>query len=161
MADVLVRDGHVRPVCYRHVDSAIHMPKRACQCPLLHPTPRAITEARFNIHAWHKSQYPCVHDIERELFRALCDKRKQVDLAQRVLAHNEQLERDLQAQKELSLCVVCKDAERDFIFHGCKHLCLCLSCYTTMAAQSRETNTPLVCPLCRSVPSHGISGIYK
>jgi len=155
MADVVLRDGYRRPVCYAPFGN-----QHKCQCKLLHPDAWETNEARFNIAMWHKSRQPSLRDIERDLFRALFEKQQQSELAQRLLTANQNLENEVEMLKELRLCVICKVEERSFMFHGCMHLCLCDTCYVDLSKRAQATNTAILCPLCRGVPSHGVSGVF-
>ncbi|KFM71451.1 Ring finger protein 26, partial [Stegodyphus mimosarum] len=55
----------------------------------------------------------------------------------------EYLKRELSAEKEKHLCVVCHDSEKNVILFPCRHMCMCESC--TLALQSSFQG----CPLCR------------
>ena len=55
------------------------------------------------------------------------------------------LQEALEKEKNMRLCVICKDAEATHIMLPCAHLCTCADCAGRLRA------TRLTCPMCRSV----------
>lgn len=58
--------------------------------------------------------------------------------------NNETLLRELQREREESLCVICHDNKRSIILLPCKHLCLCDLCAHAIL------RTRMICPICRA-----------
>ncbi len=50
---------------------------------------------------------------------------------------------NLGAGPEITLCVVCQDAQRSIVFSPCKHFCVCKSCSDKMKKNASD------CPICR------------
>lgn len=59
-----------------------------------------------------------------------------------------ELEREIETEKEKRKCVVCQDRKKSVLILPCKHLCLCVQC-ADQIARSRMAGRR-VCPLCRT-----------
>lgn len=59
-----------------------------------------------------------------------------------------ELEREIETEKEKRKCVVCQDRKKSVLILPCKHLCLCVQCADHIA-RSRMAGRR-VCPLCRT-----------
>lgn len=62
----------------------------------------------------------------------------------------EQLQKELLAEREKHLCIVCLDRPKNIILYPCRHMCICQECCLTLQSQHHG------CPLCR----HGIYNVY-
>lgn len=60
----------------------------------------------------------------------------------------ENLQKQLQRERDKNLCVVCQDEFKKVLLLPCRHMCICLGCanYITSSFQRNRR----VCPLCRS-----------
>lgn len=59
----------------------------------------------------------------------------------------ENLQKQLQCERDKNLCVVCQDQPKKVLLLPCRHMCICLACanYITSSFQRHRR----VCPLCR------------
>jgi hypothetical protein len=55
-----------------------------------------------------------------------------------------------------SQCVVCMDERKSVLFIPCKHVCVCSVC----AEQLGRFGNPVCCPVCRSVVTDRIAGVF-
>jgi len=156
-ADVLVRDGYKHPVCYKEHDS--HKGLR-CPCSMLHPTMEETIEARTTVAEWYHKNSCGVEHIQGALLRTRLRCHTLSECIERMATDVTAIQAQLESEKDKRLCVICKDAERNFLFYGCNHLCICTNCHETMRANASKRNESVQCPMCRSVPPQGIGGVY-
>lgn len=96
-------------------------------------------------------QLPPMNPITRTLSR--CGLRQRTETPtrsaeQKASMSREDLELEVEREKDKRACVVCQDRQKNVLILPCRHLCLCLQCANQIARAHFIDNR--VCPLCRT-----------
>ncbi|RLN99098.1 hypothetical protein DYB28_006833 [Aphanomyces astaci] len=77
---------------------------------------------------------------QEEALHSLSGLRKRIQ-EQKIVEQRQALDRQVEVQQELKLCVICMSAEKTILCLPCRHVCMCQPC----SEHSEVTR----CPICR------------
>ncbi|RHY01504.1 hypothetical protein DYB36_009179 [Aphanomyces astaci] len=119
---------------HKYRDHLKHMrqSERAIEC-----LKRRMSELTGNTQALHALSVSELRDLEDTLDTALYKARAE----QKIVEQRQALDRQVEVQQELKLCVICMSAEKTILCLPCRHVCMCQPC----SAHSEVTR----CPICR------------
>ncbi|RHY25420.1 hypothetical protein DYB25_012274 [Aphanomyces astaci] len=92
-----------------------------------------------NTQALHALSVSELRDLEDTLDTALYKARAVKE--QKIVEQRQALDRQVEVQQELKLCVICMSAEKTILCLPCRHVCMCQPC----SEHSEVTR----CPICR------------
>ncbi|RHY55363.1 hypothetical protein DYB37_005397 [Aphanomyces astaci] len=121
---------------HKYRDHLKHMrqSERAIEC-----LKRRMSELTGNTQALHALSVSELRDLEDTLDTALYKARAVKE--QKIVEQRQALDRQVEVQQELKLCVICMSAEKTILCLPCRHVCMCQPC----SEHSEVTR----CPICR------------